>query len=70
MIWVRMGVTVFVAAILTIVVMGWSWTGANQPPAGAFASRIVFTITALAALVCVVKVWRWRPADRVSSSHR
>lgn len=56
MIWVRMGVTVFVAAILTIVVMGWSWTGANQPPAGAFASRIVFTITALAALVCVVKV--------------
>lgn len=67
MIWVRMSVTVFVAAILAIVVLGWTWTGANQPPAGALASRVVFTMTALAALVCVVKVWRWRPRARVST---
>ena len=62
MIWVRMGVTVFAAAILAIVMLGWTWTAANQPPTAALASRIVFTVTALAAIVCVVKVWRWRPS--------
>ncbi len=62
MTWVKIGVTVFVAAIFAIVAMGWVWTGANQPPAGALASRIVFVITALAGLVGLVAVWRWHPS--------
>ena len=62
MIWVRMCVTVFVAAIFAVVIMGWVWTGANQPPAGALASRILFTIVALAGLVGLIAVWRWDPS--------
>ena len=61
--WIRLAVTVFVAAIVAIVIVGWQWTGANQPPAGALASRVVLGVSALAALVGLVTVWRWRPSS-------
>lgn len=55
---VRILVTIFVAVILAAATMGWMWTGANQPPAGAMASRVVLTISALAGVVALVAVWR------------
>lgn len=55
---VRILVTVFVAAILTATIVGWIWTGAHQPPAGAFASRIVLGLAALSGVVALVAVWR------------
>lgn len=55
---VRTLVTVFVMAILLAVVVGWQWTGQNQPPAGAMASRIVLALSALSGCVALVAVWR------------
>jgi hypothetical protein len=63
MIWVRLAVTIFVAAILAIVAVGWQWTGANQPPTGALASRIVLGLAAVAALIALVSVWRGQPSS-------
>lgn len=55
---VRTLVTVFVLVILFAVVVGWQWTGQNQPPAGAMASRVVLAISALSGLVALIAVWR------------
>lgn len=57
----RIFVTIFVFAIFAAVVLGWQWTGANQPPAGAFASRIVLAIAAISGLVALIAVWRPNP---------
>jgi hypothetical protein len=34
---VRIAISIFLLALLTLVVLGWSWTGRNQPPAQATA---------------------------------
>ena len=64
----RIFVTVFVLAIFAAVVLGWQWTGANQPPAGALASRVVFTVAAVAGLVALIAVWRPNPSGPGSAS--
>lgn len=66
---VRILVTVFVVAIITATVVGWVWTGQHQPPAGAMASRVVLSMSALAALIALIAVWRPNPSGS-SSSHR
>jgi hypothetical protein len=55
---VRVLVTIFVLAILTATGFGWFWTAANQPPAGAMASRIVLGIAALAGVGALIAVWK------------
>jgi hypothetical protein len=61
---VRIGITTFVAALLTIVTLGWSWTNSHQPPPLRTASHIVLGIAALAGVFALVKIWR-RDAPRV-----
>ena len=58
---IRLTITVFLLALMSAAAMGWMWAGANQPPAGAMASRVVLTISALAGVVALVAIWRWRP---------
>jgi hypothetical protein len=67
---VRILVTLFVAAILAATVAGWVWTGQHQPPAGAIASRVVLSISAIAGLVALVVVWRPHPARRNTPANR
>lgn len=64
----RIFVTAFVLAIFTAVFLGWQWTGANQPPAGALASRIVFTIAAISGVIALIAIWRPNPSGSGSAS--
>lgn len=67
---VRILVTLFVAAILAAAAAGWVWTGQHQPPAGAMASRVVLSISAIAGLVALIAVWRPNSWGTNTPSHR
>lgn len=67
---VRILVTLFVAAILAATIAGWVWTGQHQPPAGAIASRVVLSISAIAGLVALVVVWRPHPSGTNTPANR
>ena len=55
---VRIAITAFSLIVLYLTFVGFAWTGANQPPAAALASRIVLGISGLFALVALVVIWR------------
>jgi membrane protein YdbS with pleckstrin-like domain len=55
---VRIAITIFVLGLLTIVTLGWIWTGSHQPPPLRTASHIVLAIAALAGIFALAKIWR------------
>ena len=55
---VRITITIFVLALLTIVTLGWVWTGSHQPPPLRTASHTVLAIAALAGIFALTKIWR------------
>jgi membrane protein YdbS with pleckstrin-like domain len=55
---VRIAITKFVLGLLTIVTLGWIWTGSHQPPPLRTASHIVLAIAALAGIFALAKIWR------------
>ena len=57
---VRIGITVFILALLTIVTLGWMWTSSHQPPPLRTASHVVLAIAALAGIFALTKIWRRR----------
>jgi hypothetical protein len=58
---VRIAITLFVLALLTIVTLGWVWTGSHQPPPLRTASHTVLAIAALAGIFALTKIWRGEP---------
>jgi hypothetical protein len=62
---VRILITMFILALLAIVVLGWVWTGSHQPPPLRTASHAVLGLSALAGLFALAKIWR-RDPPRVS----
>jgi hypothetical protein len=55
---VRILITSFILILLTIVILGWRWTTAHQPPGLQTASHIVLTVSALAGLFAITRIWR------------
>jgi hypothetical protein len=55
---VRIAITMFVLVLLTIVVLGWVWTGTHQLPPQRTASRVVLSIAAVSGLFAVTRIWR------------
>jgi len=53
-----MAISGFVAVLLTIVALGWTWTARHQPPPLRTASHVVLTIAALAGVFALAKIWR------------
>jgi hypothetical protein len=60
---VRLAITLLILVLVAVSVLGWIWTGAHQTAAQAFASRLVLTIAALAALIGLVAIWRVKGHD-------
>ena len=58
---IRITASVFILILMVLTAMGWIWTGAHQPPAEAIAARLVLALAALAGVVGLVALWRWRP---------
>lgn len=59
--WVRAAISVFILALLALVVLGWSWTGRHQPPAQATASHVVLAISGVMGVYALVAIWRPNP---------
>jgi hypothetical protein len=57
----RIAITVFVLALLTVVTLGLIWTGANQAPPLRTASQVVLGIAALSGIYAVVRIWSGEP---------
>ena len=55
---VRIGITCFVLILLSVVTLGWMWTGSHQPPPLRTASHVVLGIAAAAGIFTLVKIWR------------
>ena len=54
---VRIGITVFILILLTIVTLGWMWTNGHQPPPLRIASHIVLGLAGLAGIFALTKIW-------------
>jgi membrane protein YdbS with pleckstrin-like domain len=63
---VRIVITMFVLALLTIVILGWVWTTGHQPPPARTASHAVLAVAACAGVFALVKIWRPDPSRRGS----
>ena len=61
---VRIAITGFVALLLIIVTLGWTWTTQHQAPPLSRASHVVLTIAALAGVFAVAKIWRGDALER------
>jgi hypothetical protein len=55
---VRIAITAFTLIVLYLTAVGFEWTGANQPPAAALASRVVLGISGLFAVIALIVIWR------------
>lgn len=55
---IRIAITLFVLALLTIIALAVIWTGNNQPPPQSTASQVVLSLSAVAGVVTLVKIWR------------
>jgi hypothetical protein len=55
---VRLAITVFVLALLTVVTLGWRWTNSHQAPALRTASHVVLAVAAVSGIFALAKVWR------------
>jgi hypothetical protein len=58
---VRIGISVFVLVLLTVVTLGWIWTNSHQPPPLRTASHVVLGLAALAGIFALVRIWRPDP---------
>jgi membrane protein YdbS with pleckstrin-like domain len=58
---VRFAASIFILILMGLTAMGWIWTGVHQPPAQAIAARLVLALAAVAGIVGLVALWRWRP---------
>jgi hypothetical protein len=54
---VRIAITVFVAALLALVALGWVWTSSHQAPALSTASHVVLSIAGLSGIGALMKIW-------------
>ena len=55
---VRVVITFFILILLSVVTLGWLWTGSHQAPPQRTASRAVLAIAAGAGIFAVARIWR------------
>jgi hypothetical protein len=55
---VRVGITCFVLILLSVVTLGWIWTGSHQPPPLRTASHVVLGLAGAAGIFAIARIWR------------
>jgi membrane protein YdbS with pleckstrin-like domain len=55
---VRLAITAFVFALLTVVTLGLRWTSSHQPLAARTASHVVLAVAAVSGIFALAKIWR------------
>jgi hypothetical protein len=59
---IRIVISLFIAVLIAVSVVGWLWTSTHQPPSQATASHVVLGLGMLAGVVGVVALWREKAA--------
>jgi hypothetical protein len=57
---IRLAISVFLLILVVLSVMGWVWSGTNQPAPLAAAARLVLLIGGLAGVGGLAAIWRRR----------
>ncbi|HEY1793515.1 MAG TPA: hypothetical protein VGG34_11405 [Opitutaceae bacterium] len=60
---IRLAMTVFIAAVVTICALGWRWS-AVLPPLKRTPDRCVLAVSSVAALFAVAVIWSAKRANR------
>jgi hypothetical protein len=55
---VRIGITVFILLLLTVVTLGLIWTSGHQQPPLRTAGQMVLVIAAGSGILALTKIWR------------
>jgi hypothetical protein len=58
---IRIVISLFIAVLIAVSVVGWIWTGSHQQASQAAASRMVLTLGVLAGVVGLTALWRPTP---------
>ena len=66
---IRIVISLFVAVLIVIAILGWSWTSAHQTPAQSAASHAVLGLSILAGVVGVIAIWRVRSSRGRGPAH-
>ena len=61
---IRLAITLFVLVLVGVSALGWVWTGDNQSPPLATASRVVLSIGIGSGLVGLAAIWRYSQGSR------
>lgn len=54
---IRIAISVFIAMLIAIAILGWTWTTAHQTPSQATASHLVLGLAMLASVIGVLVIW-------------
>lgn len=54
----RIAISAFILVLLTVVTLGFIWTGRHQPPDLRAASHIVLGVSGFAGVFALVRLWR------------
>ncbi len=60
---IRIAISLFVAVLVWVSVLGWVWAGTHLSPAQAVAGRVVLAAGMIAAGAALSMLWRWRPGN-------
>jgi hypothetical protein len=55
---IRIVISLFIAVLIAIAVLGWRWTSAHQTASQSAASHLALGLSILAGIVGVISIWR------------
>ena len=66
---IRIVISLFIAVLIAIAVLGWIWTSAHQTATQSAASHVVLGLTILAGMVGMITIWRAGPGNGHGPAH-
>ena len=55
---VRIAISCFILVVMSLAILGWSWTGTHQTAQQSMASRTVLGLTFVAGAIGLTALWR------------
>lgn len=58
---IRLAISLFIAVVIALSVMGWFWSGTHQTASQSAGSRTVLGLCIVAGILGLAALWRTRP---------
>ncbi len=66
---IRIVISLFIAVLIAIAILGWRWTSVHQNATQSAASHLVLALAILAGVIGVIAIWRVRPSGGAGPAH-